>query len=49
MQSEKDPNDINTEGKPIFMCDGSPYAGVWCRPGNDGAATRSQAIIFYAN
>ena len=49
IQSEQDSNSMNIEGEPLFMCDANPYNGGWCRPQNDGPATRSQAIIFYAN
>ena len=47
-QTEKDPNNQNILGEPKFNCDASVYSGGWCRPQNDGPASRAIALIDYA-
>ena len=49
VQSENDPNGINVLGEPKFNPDGSVFSGGWCRPQNDGPASRSIALIQFAN
>src|SRR3990167_10057673 len=36
-------------GEPKFNLDGTPYAGPWGRPQNDGPALRALALIHFAN
>jgi hypothetical protein len=47
-QAASDPNGINVLGEPKFFIDGEVYNGGWCRPQNDGPASRSTALSHYA-
>eukprot|EP00484_Ammonia_sp_Unknown_P003354 CAMPEP_0197075158 /NCGR_PEP_ID=MMETSP1384-20130603/211470_1 /TAXON_ID=29189 /ORGANISM="Ammonia sp." /LENGTH=547 /DNA_ID=CAMNT_0042514001 /DNA_START=1 /DNA_END=1645 /DNA_ORIENTATION=+ len=47
-QQQTDPNGINVLGEPKFNCDGTVYGKGWCRPQNDGPASRAIAQISYA-
>eukprot|EP01084_Bolivina_argentea_P006027 11403_1 len=51
VQNQTDPanNYCNVLGEPKFYCNGTVFDGGWCRPQNDGPATRAQALTFYAN
>eukprot|EP01084_Bolivina_argentea_P080907 146520_1 len=48
VQTEKDPNNQNILGEPKFNCDGSVFSSGWCRPQNDGPASRAIAMIDFA-
>jgi len=48
VQALDDPNNIDILGEPKFNIDGSVYTGGWCRPQNDGPASRAIALTNYA-
>ena len=48
VQALSDPNGIDVLGEPKFNTDGSVFTGGWCRPQNDGPASRATALTAYA-